>query len=135
MGWPIQGRPFAKLPDNPTDLLQESRLYPTSLDDVRRSAQAFGILHSYHREFTDLDNDFYLRLGLFRRKVDPSTAEKLSERLCGQLSAASSVILEITISHLSVVSYEEDTLPMETSRAIRLDALADSSELVPRLYG
>jgi hypothetical protein len=66
MGWPIRGEPSANIVQSKTELIQENRVYPTALDDIRRSSQNCNVLHAYHRSLTDIDNDFYFRIGLIK---------------------------------------------------------------------
>lgn len=113
MGWPIRGKPLEDLDIYPIQLIQESRLYPNTLDILRRNAQRFRILHAYHASATDVDNDLYLRIGLFGN-VDQAKvrSEEIQKNLRDFLSNMSPIILNIELKDLKVVSYEDETLPI-----------------------
>lgn len=113
MGWPIRGKPLEDSDISPAQLMQESRLYPNTLDILRRSAQRFSILHTYHASYTDVDNDFYLRIGLFGN-VDQAKirSEEIQKNLRDFLSNMPPIILNIELKDLKLVSYEDETLPI-----------------------
>jgi len=111
MGWPIRGEPISAGAADPPDPTRESRLYPTTLDDIRRAAQSHNILHGYHRAPTDVDNDFYLRLGLLNpSSLSPAAREALQRELRDFLSL-SPLVLDITLSNVYIASYEDEALP------------------------
>ena len=43
MGWPIRGAPMSRRPRVQHEFAQEAKLYPQTLDDIRRAAQKFGL--------------------------------------------------------------------------------------------
>ena len=55
IGWPVRAA---------RDRRSSAPDWPLILDELRRSAQRFGVLHRWHPEPSDVDNDLYLRLGL-----------------------------------------------------------------------
>src|SRR4029077_17532962 len=60
IGWPLRGKPSLSANSvSQYSAVQEARLYPTFIDDVRRFALNFNILHQYHREVNEIDNDLY----------------------------------------------------------------------------
>jgi hypothetical protein len=109
MGWPIQ-----------------DRLYPDTLHTLRQAAQPYNILHAYHRDPSDFDNDFYFRIGFVDRTA-PGPEQDVREILAG----ADPVILEVTASDLCVASYIDDALPRESTIAWPIDdaRLSDASLL------
>ena len=113
MGWPIRGKPLEDSEISSIKLIQESRLYPNTLDILRRNAQRFGILHAYHASATDVDNDFYLRIGLFGN-VDQAKvrSEEIQKNLRDFLSTMPPIILNIELKDLKMVSYKDETLPI-----------------------
>jgi hypothetical protein len=118
MGWPIRGKPFPRPPGTPSALVQEAKLYPLTLDVIRHAAQAYGVLHAYHRGLTDLDNDLFFRIGLV---IDPpSLSEQVRATLEAEarqfLSVQPPLILDIHLEQVSVALYREDTLPRSTTR-------------------
>jgi hypothetical protein len=118
MGWPIRGKPFQQPPATPSAMVQEGKLYPLTLDAVRHAAQGYGILHAYHRALTDVDNDLFFRIGLL---VDhTSLSERVRDTMETEarqfLSKQPPLILDIRLEQVSVVLYEDDTLPRSSSR-------------------
>jgi hypothetical protein len=87
-----------------------------TLDELRRAAQRFGILHAYHRMETDADDDFYLRVGLARRDLDASTRALVEERLRRHL-AVRPILIEVTLADLWLVAYEDEALPVRSTEA------------------
>src|ERR1700676_2263669 len=118
MGWPIRRQPFQKPPATLPSFVQEARLYPLTLELVRRAAQAYGVLHAYHRAPTDVDNDLFFRIG---RLIDQTSLnEKLRDTLESEvrqfLSRQPPLILDIRLEQVSIVLYEEDTLSPSSTR-------------------
>jgi len=98
--------------------LQEARLYPSTLDEIRLSAQAHNILHSYHRAPSNIDNDLYLRIGLVDAQgVDDMTRQKLERDMRQFLSIERPLLIEVGLLDLCIASYEDDTLPADSTGA------------------
>ena len=117
MGWPIRGTPSASNVESKTELIQESRIYPTALDDIRRASQSYNVLHSYHRSLTDIDNDFYFRIGLIKNTpLDPLLQQIIENTMKQFLSIIRPVIIEVTLQDVYIASYENDTLPLKTTK-------------------
>jgi hypothetical protein len=118
MGWPIRGRPFPMPPGTPSALVGEAKLYPLTLEVIRHAAQAHGVLHAYHRERTDVDNDLFFRIGLLIDQL--SLPEKVGATLEAEarrfLSIQPPLVLDIHLEQVSVALYEEDTLPRSSTR-------------------
>jgi hypothetical protein len=132
MGWPICGEPFQQPPAS----IREARLYPLTLDAVRRAAQAYGVLHAYHRDLTDIDNDLFFRIGLLADRTSLTTRvrDTLEAEVRQFLSIQPPLILDIRLDQVSVVLYEEDTLPPSSTRAWSLvDPNLMASTLLERL--
>lgn len=135
MGWPVWGDPTAPLPSGPSGLVVESRRYPASLDAIRRHCQHFGILHGYHRQFTDVDNDFYLRIGLFDPPdVPQSFAQQLEGTLRQFLKSIGPQVVQVTLSDLFAVAYVDDTLPRSTSTWWSFDCTEIDDAFIRSLY-
>ncbi len=115
MGWPVRGRPLEETPAGLAVAVQEARLYPSTLDEIRVAAQAFGILHDYHRVPGDVDNDFYFRVGLFKQAIDRTLQAEVEGAVRDLLARHQPVVLDIDRAALSLVSYSDNTLPLETS--------------------
>lgn len=112
MGWPVRGEPKCGPEATPEDLISESRIYPMTLDVLRRAAQGFGILHGYHRALTDVDNDLFFRIGLVGEKTVPlGSLLVLEQRMRQLLSQERPLIVEITLDDVFVAAYDDSTLP------------------------
>jgi hypothetical protein len=118
MGWPIRGEPFPRPPETPSILAQEAKLYPPTLEVIRHAVQAYGVLHAYHRAPADLDNDLFFRIGLLNDQ--PSLSEQVRATLEAEarqfLSNQPPLLIDIHLEQVSVAVYEEDTLPMSSTR-------------------
>jgi hypothetical protein len=105
MGWPALGDDF-----------------PDSLDRLRRSLQQFGVRHKWHTTPEDVDNDCFLVLGrVDRAGIDAGAAVSAEESIRAELATTAQATLEISRDTLSFVGYVDPRLPIETSRAYRLD--------------
>lgn len=123
MGWPLRGVPLTDAPSSPTTLIQEARLYPNILDSMRRGAQRYGVLHSYHARPEDTDNDFFFRIGTVD---DPSSVTQLLKTrvhnsMRNALAALPPLVVNIELSDLNVVFYDSEELPLDGSIAYPLD--------------
>jgi len=118
MGWPIRGKPFPRPPETPSALVQEAKLYPLTLEVIRHAAQAYGVLHAYHRELTDVDNDLFFRIGLLidQTSLSEKGRDKLEAEARRSLSIQPPLVLDIHLDQVSVALYEEDTLPRASTR-------------------
>ena len=116
IGWPIRAAPGGST---------GAQTYPRVVDDLRREAQRFNVLHRWHRRPTDVDNDLYVRLGLVDRELLPPERALIEAEIRGRLSASSPVIVRLGIPDLTVVSYpaDDESLPEDRTRTV---ALADS---------
>jgi len=89
--------------------------YPTYLADIRRLAENFGILHQYHGSPAELDNDFYLRLGVLRMAIEPNRTRMVEERLRHTLASWPPTLISVELSSLHVIAYEDEQLPSASS--------------------
>jgi hypothetical protein len=118
MGWPVRGKPFQQPPATPSAWVQEAKLYPLTLDVMRHAAQVHGILHTYHRALTDVDNDLYFRIGLLvdQTPLTERARDTLETEARQLLSTQPPLILDIPLEQVAVALYEEDTLPRSSTR-------------------
>jgi hypothetical protein len=122
MGWPVRGTPFLIPPTTPQLWVQEAQLYPRTLDKLRRRAQNFGVLHAYHRAFSDVDNDLFFRIGL----IDPplgDTRTMLESRIRDYLRVQPPLTVEVRADQICVAIYQDDTLPASTTKTLSLSEL------------
>jgi hypothetical protein len=126
IGWP------ASTPSSPG---AAPFVYPNTLDDIRKAAQAFNVLHTYHRNPADMDNDFYFRIGLADGAALTARMRKKVEReLRAYLKAISPVILEVAINDIYVVAYTDNCLPYESTRAWSIADPAVTGDFIRSLY-
>ena len=136
IGWPIRGLPLQSQPADFLDLLREARMYPNSLDDLRLSTRAFGFSHRYHTTPTDVDNDFYFRIGLFDAEATSSEAIRTAEsHLRESLASADPLVVEVALSDLFLVESESEFLLPSTSHAWSLADAAVTGASVMREAG
>lgn len=118
MGWPVCGKPLpASGPLTPADRIHEARIYPPTLDLIRREAQDFGVLHAYHRQLEDVDNDFFFRIGLIDPTLTtPEVTSALEDEVRRLLSHQDPLVLRIGLENSYVAVYEDNTLPEASTR-------------------
>ena len=93
------------------------------LGELRRRCESFGFEHRYHLEpGSQTDNDCYLRLGLLREPgeagLDRREKNSVEHRIRSELAQKDREIrVEIRSSDVVIVQYDDETLPLETSRA------------------
>lgn len=135
MGWPLRGEPWTNAASNELDFLPESPIYPTVLDEIRRTAQNFNILHAYHRKLTDVDNDFYFRIGLINPSALNYQLKETVENTVRQfLSKIQTIVIELTKSNLYIAAYEDETLPINSTQIWSLDDPNLTQDFIESLY-
>ncbi|NJK39457.1 MAG: hypothetical protein HC835_02245 [Oscillatoriales cyanobacterium RM2_1_1] len=110
IGWPVQ-----------TGIVQ-------TLDQFRREAQAYNLLHKYHSQPDRVDNDCYLRLGWFTQK--PAQTPRLEpldsgihpgvHRMREYLATSPPLYLTIDRTDLAFVGYQDFALSPETTQVMSL---------------
>jgi hypothetical protein len=136
IGWPVRGRPSMSVDRASVyAAVQEARLYPNSLDDIRRFALNFNVLHQYHRSGSDVDNDFYVRIGICdTRTMESASRQAVESRARLFLSTIDPIIVEISASNLYVASYVDESLPCESTKTWKLTDVPLSTEFIEGLY-
>jgi hypothetical protein len=128
IGWPVHavrdGRPA-------------TREWPLTLEQLRRGAQRFNVLHRWHREPADVDNDLYLRLGVLDGELAQPQRELVEHEMRRAMSASPPATVGISASDLAVVAYPpgEETLPIGCSEIVRLtDPRLRREDFIAELY-
>jgi hypothetical protein len=135
MGWPIGGQVLTKATISTAKLIPQTPSYPTVIDDLRLAGQNFNILHTYHRKPTDVDNDFYFRIGLLRPSYLKSELKiTLENSLREFLSSIEPVMIEVTRSLLYIAAYTDETLPSKSTQVWSVDNINLNSDLIENLY-
>lgn len=126
MGWPI----LRKDEERPN-----LDVYPTTLHEIRRGTQPFNILHNYHRQLTDIDNDFYFRIGLLNsREILSSTLATVEKTIRQYLSQSGPWSVEVNLSNLSVVAYSDETLPKHSTKFWAIEEEILTASFIEELY-
>lgn len=135
LGWPIRGVPLRSPPTSIPEQLQEGRLYPLVLDQLRQAAQSFNILHTYHRQPTDVDNDFYFRIGLLNPDSLSSEAQHNLETVVRKfLSRLPPLIVEVSEAEVAIATYTDERLPVDSTQIIPLETFNLTSDQIRSLY-
>lgn len=137
MGWPLRGEPSTD--PNPTmpELIQETLKFPRSLDSLRRAAQTFNILHAYHSAPTDVDNDFFFRIGIIDKpkNADANRKRQLVHAMRNWLAGCCPVIVDVRLSDVWVTQYVSTELPPDgTTNPYRIDAPNVDASFCRSLY-
>ena len=112
IGWPI-----CEAETSVSPLAQEKYMYPATLEEVRRAAEGFNILHRYYFRLTDIDNDFYFRIGLIHQLDPDSPVCRQAEHAVREfLSTIKPVVVEIALADVYVASFQDETLPLASTR-------------------
>jgi hypothetical protein len=135
MGWPLRGQPLEAEPVTPAAWAQEARIYPPTLDTIRHAAQAFGILHGYHRTMTDTDNDLFFRIGLIDSTLNAATQRTAEVHLREALSTRRPLVAEVGLGDLCIATYEDERLPLESTQAWSVTDRTAIGNLVQALTG
>jgi hypothetical protein len=118
IGWPIRGIPNDTSNANALNLIHEARIYPNTLDQIRQALQTFGFRHRYYQNISDVDNDFYFRIGLYDQvSISEQMQDEIEHKLRQFLSKVQPLLVEIGMSEMSIVFSEKETLPPELTTA------------------
>jgi hypothetical protein len=115
MGWPVSQVVS-------TEQSQIVSLYPNTLDRIRRAAERFHIRHAYHQKSSDIDNDFFFRIGLIKQPEKLNFNEKalLESRVREYARTRPPLLVKVQLRDLSVAVYDDETLPPDTTQAFSL---------------
>ena len=104
-----------------------------ALDNLRRELQQFGLLHKYHGTATDIDNDFYLRLGTIE-KVSVEDLLRIKTQILDYLQSITSIKVTLNQEDLTFVKYQDMALPIASTQSYSVEALASHPENFAELY-
>jgi hypothetical protein len=106
--------------------------YPMDLDRLRLEGQNFNILHKYHNSIEEVDNDLYMRLGMFAEELTAEEIKRLEISMREFLEARSPLYLSIDANSVFFTYYQDEFLTLETTRVIPL--LEASPEELEGIY-
>lgn len=90
------------------------------LEQIRRHAQEFNLLHKYHSTTNSIDNDFYLRLGTIVGEFNPQQISWLEQEIRNFLQAQVPVDIYLDRNDLAFVRYEDLNLSLSTTEMLPL---------------
>jgi hypothetical protein len=90
------------------------------IDNLRRNAQKFNLLHKYHNLPEAIDNDFYLRLGTITSSLSQDEIATIERDIRDILLVKSPVYLSIALENLAFVQYRDLSLPPQTTKILPL---------------
>src|SRR5205814_8898582 len=109
--------------------------FPPVLDQLRRALNAANLLHKYHADPGDIDNDLYFVLGRVKRaEVEEGRLRSIEDELRAHLAQRPPLDLRIGPEDLAIVGYSDPRLPLATSRAVSLDEAASDPDRILRAY-
>jgi hypothetical protein len=112
---------------------RDEATFPPSLDRLRRSLERFGALRKWAWREGEVDNDFYFVLGQIAGPLAEAERRSIESRAREWLSANSQT-LHVGHETLSFVAYSDLRVPLETSRAFRLNDSATTAESLAGVY-
>lgn len=99
------------------------------LGKMRKAGERFNIPHMYNSS-NFVDNEYYFRIGILREQVSEKVKIlEVENAIREYLSSNDPVFLEINLRDLSLVLYEDETLPLETTDAIPIVNINDTSQI------
>jgi hypothetical protein len=135
MGWPYHSKASALNEMNTHCLGQEEYIYPNTLEVIRRSLQKFNVLHTYHHVDTDIDNDFYFRIGLVPHlPLEDPRREQVEQDMRQFLSTRKDVIVDVTRSDVFVISFEDNKLLPSSTQIWPISDTQITPEFISQLY-
>jgi hypothetical protein len=102
--------------------------FPIDLDRLRLEGQNFNILHKYYQSLDSVDNDLYMRLGMFQNELFDREIDSIEQQVKNYLRSRIPLYLSVDIDSISFTYYQDEFLTPETTRIIPLRT-ATSEEL------
>lgn len=101
---------------------RQAASYPDTLQRIRLGAQRYGVLHAYHRQPDDADNDCFFRIGILddADSVGPEERAGVQQTVRNMLGSSSPGLITIDSSSVSLAFYETEELSPATTRAYAL---------------
>ena len=135
IGWPIVKEPCDINNGLNNNLFPIQPRYPNSLDEIRKTCQQFNILHKYHSNPEDIDNDFYFRIGTIDPAyIDTSLLQQTQQDIRHYLASIEPVFIEITLDNIYIASYKDDELPVGTTELWPINNKQLSDDDIWKLY-
>jgi hypothetical protein len=94
--------------------------FPLDLDRLRLEGQNFNILHKYHQSVDTVDNDLYMRLGMFQNALLDGEIDSIEQQVKKYLRSRSPLYVSLDIDSISFTYYQDEFLTPETTQIIPL---------------
>ncbi|MEM9272447.1 MAG: hypothetical protein AAGA80_05715 [Cyanobacteria bacterium P01_F01_bin.143] len=111
---------------------QRKGLITQELDQLRRDAQRFNLLHKYHEQTDNIDNDFYLRLGTINSSLSAEAIAAVEHHVREALRTRPSIKLSFSQDNLAFAQYQDLSLALATTKIISLREI--TGEQLLKLY-
>ena len=95
-------------------------LITLDLDQLRRDAQKFNLLHKYHSKADSVDNDFYLRLGTIHSPLSIDTVATVENQIRQILTNIPTIAISLAQKDLAFARYQDLSLSLGTTKTIPL---------------
>ena len=103
----------------------QDRAVTLAIDNLRRELQRFNLLHKYHAIPSDIDNDFYLRLGTIKANLTLPEIDAIALEI-RNLLVAQSISIAIQLENLAFVQYQDLSLTPATTKVIPVTEILPS---------
>ena len=110
------------------------KIITSDIDKIRRDLQQFNCLHKYHKNFNDVDNDIYLRLGTIVGDFAPESIATMQQKIDRYLQHRKPTTIPLSKNNLAIVKYQNLSLPLSTTKIYSLLELYNNYKLIQQLY-
>lgn len=111
IGWPTN-----------KDLISAEKTYSDSLGIIRCLGEKYNIKHIYNQpDF--IDNEYYFRIGLVKSTTSTPKIYLAEKKLRDYISEINPINLELGISDIFLVGYDDETLPTSSTKALPITAI------------
>lgn len=112
----------------------QEQIITTDIYRVRHDLQKFNCLHKYHKFERELDNDVYLRLGTIIGNFTPELVATIQQEINHYLQHRKPTIIDLDRENITVIKYQNLSLPTSTTEVYSLTELHNNSKLIQWLY-
>lgn len=91
----------------------EKGAYPPTIDELRKKANPFNILHKYHKKPGDYDNDAYFVLGTLKKEIPPDLFKSCEKRLQKSLAEGEHLDVKMKVNDLKIIAYQNGDTTFE----------------------
>jgi hypothetical protein len=110
----------------------KERQISLEIDRFRRQCQKFNLLHKYHQQPDSVDNDLYMRIGVFKGKLSDETIIKIEKKIRDRLKKSLPINLLIDRECLNFIQYGNLSASPDATQIISLNEA--TVEILEKLY-